>query len=114
MMRWAPLPLGSTLLLVWALTGPASAAVTDSPMHCSSYTVGADTHTECSPPPSAPPGSTIRCQNYTVGTDTHAECSPVPSTRLAIPGVKIPAPPPATFPRCYTYQIGSSSYTECR
>jgi hypothetical protein len=114
MMRRVSLPPRSALLLVWVLAGPVSAAATESPMHCSSYTVGADTHTECSPSPSAPPGTTIRCQNYTVGIDTHAECSPVPSTRLALPRGKIPGPPPASFPRCYTYQIGSASYTECR
>jgi hypothetical protein len=114
MMRFAALPPCSVLLLVWALAAPVSAADPESPMHCSSYTVGADTHTECSPSPSGPPGTTIRCRNYTVGTDIHAECSRVPSTRLALPGGKIPSPPPATSPRCYTYQIGSSSYTECR
>ena len=104
----------SAALLVWTMLGALGAPDPGSPMHCSSYTVGADTHTVCSPGPAAPPGVALRCQDYTVGADGHAECSPVPATRLAPRGGKIAAPPPATTPRCYTYHIGSSSYVECR
>lgn len=113
MTRLTPLLSYSALLLVWALGGPSSAADTD-PMHCSSYTVGADTHTVCTASPSAPPDTTFRCQNYTVGTDVHTDCSPVPATRLTVPRAKTAGLPPLSAPRCYTYQIGSSSYTECR
>jgi len=100
--------------LGWWSAGPLSAADTESPAHCSSYTVGADTHTDCSPPVSAPPGTALRCQNYTVGTDTHTECTPVPSIRLVPPRGRTAGSPPSAAPRCYTYQIGSSTYTECR
>lgn len=103
----------SALLLVWASDGPASADATD-PTHCSSYTVGADTHTVCTASPSAPPDTAFQCQNYIVGTDTHTDCSPVPATRLTVPRRKTAGLPPLSAPRCYTYQIGSSSYTECR
>ena len=109
----APLLSCSVLLVVWALAGPARVASTE-PMHCSSYTVGADTHTVCSPSPSAPPDTTLRCLNYTVGTDVHTECGPVPATRLTVPRGKTASLPPASAPRCYTYQIGSSAYSECR
>jgi hypothetical protein len=103
----------SLLLLAW-VTPPLGLDDTTAPMHCSSYTVGADTHTECSPGPSSPPGAEIRCASYTVGTDTHAECAPVPATRLGTLRGRLPTPPPASGPRCYTYRIGSSAYTECR
>jgi hypothetical protein len=103
----------SALVIVSALAGPASAADAD-PMHCSSYTVGADTHTVCSSSPAAPPDTTFRCQSYTVGTDVHTACDPVPATRLTVPRGKTAGLPPASAPRCYTYQIGSSTYTECR
>jgi len=83
-------------------------------MHCSSYTVGADTHTVCTAPPSAPPDTTFRCQHSTVGTDVHTDCSPVPATRLTVPRGRTAGLPPLYAPRCYTYQIGFSSYTECR
>ena len=97
-------------------TGSTRAAAAESPAQCYSYTVGADTHTECAPPATTPPGASIRCQNYTVGTDTHAECSPVPTTGLAFPRPRqiINPVPPASFLRCYTYHIGASTYTECR
>jgi hypothetical protein len=104
----------SAALVFWATAAAAIPVDIGSPMHCSTYTVGADTHTECSPGPSAPPAAAFRCYDYIVGTDTHAECSPVPATRLAPLRGKIAAPPPATSPRCYTYRIGSSTYTECR
>jgi hypothetical protein len=115
MMRSASLSVvSSALLLLWATVTAANPVDVGSPMHCSTYTVGADTHTECSPGPSAPPAAAFACYDYTVGTDTHAECSPVPRTRLAPLRGKIAAPPPITAPRCYTYHIGSSTYTECR
>ena len=105
-------------MLGWATLGASSAAdmgsPTGSPMHCATYTVGADTHTECSSGPSAPLAAAFKCHDYTVGTDIHAECSPVPATRLAPLRGKIAAPPPAIAPRCSTYHIGSSTYTECR
>jgi hypothetical protein len=104
----------STLLLTWMIVGPLSLAATTSPAHCSSYTVGTDTHTECTPGPSSAPGTAIRCQNYTVGNDTHAECVPVPASRLGTLRGRVPAPPPVSLPRCYTYHIGASTYTECR
>jgi hypothetical protein len=106
-------PVLSALLLASVAAEPLRAADAD-PMHCSSYTVGGDTHTECSPSPSAPPSTAFRCQNYTVGADTHTECSPVPATRLTGPRGKTAGLPPASAPHCYTYQIGSSAYTECR
>src|SRR5215467_6103629 len=65
----------SLLLLAWLAVAPLGLADTLSPMHCTSYQVGADTHTECTPGPSSPPGASLRCQNYMVGTDTYAECS---------------------------------------
>ena len=105
--------VSSTLLLIWATAATAIPVDVGSPMHCSTYTVGADTHTECSPGPSSPPGAAFTCYDYIVGTDTHAECSRVPATRLAPLRGKI-AVPPAAAPRCYTYHIGSSTYTECR
>ena len=108
-----PLLFCLALLIVLALAGPASATDTY-PMHCSSCTVGADTHTVCSSSPSAPPDTTLRCLNYTVGTDVHTECGPVPATRLTVPRGKTAGLPPASAPRCYTYQIGASTYTECR
>jgi hypothetical protein len=88
----------------------------DAPAFCTSYSTGADTHTACAPPASAPQGSAIACHNYTVGSDTHAECGPVPAARLSVPRQKNAAqvPPPASALRCYTYHIGSSSYTDCR
>ena len=105
----------SPLLLVGALLGAASTEDIGSPVHCSTYIVGADTHTECSAGPAAPPAAALRCHDYAVGTDTHAECSAVPATRLAPRGGKIVTPPPpALAPRCYTYHIGSSTYVECR
>jgi hypothetical protein len=103
----------AALLLAWPPAGLASAADAD-PMHCSSYTVGADTHTVCSSSPAAPPDTTFRCQDYTVGTDTHTDCSRVPATRLTVPRGKTAGLPPLNPPRCYTYQIGASTYTECR
>jgi hypothetical protein len=115
MMRSASLSVvSSALLLLGATVTAASPVDVGSPMHCSTYTVGADTHTECSPGPSAPPAAAFACYDYTVGTDPHAECSPVPRTRLAPLRGKIAAPPPIAAPRCSTYHIGSSTYTECR
>jgi hypothetical protein len=104
----------SGALVLWAMAAAASPSDVGSPMHCSTYTVGADTHTQCSPGPSAPPATAFTCYDYTVGADTYPVCSPVPATRLAPLRGKIAAPPPATTPRCYTYHIGSSTYTECR
>ena len=95
---------------------PAGGTGADAPAFCTSYSTGADTHTACAPPASAPQGSAIACHNYTVGSDTHAECGPVPAARLSVPRQKNPAqvPPPASALRCYTYHIASSSYTDCR
>ena len=104
----------SLLLLAWLAVAPLGLADTLSPMHCTSYTVGADTHTECTPGPSSPPGASFRCINYMVGTDTYTECSPVPATRLGTLRGRVPSPPPASAPRCYPYHIGTSTYTECR
>ena len=102
------------LLLAWITVAPLSLADTLSPMHCTSYTVGADTHTDCTPGPSSPPGASFQCVNYLVGTDTYTECSRVPATRLGTLRGRVPSPPPASVPRCYTYHIGASAYTECR
>jgi len=104
----------SGALVFWATAAAASPSDVGSPMHCSTYTVGADTHTQCSPGPSAPPATAFTCYDYTVGADTYPVCSSVPATRLGPLRGKIAAPPPATTPRCYTYHIGSSTYTECR
>ena len=104
----------SAALVLWATAAAASPADIGSPMHCTTYTVGADTHTQCSPGPSSPPAAAFQCYDYTVGTDTYPACSPVPATRLAPLRGKIAAPPPASSPHCYTYRIGSSIYTECR
>ena len=101
-------------LVFWAAAAAASPVDIGSPMHCTTYTVGADTHTQCSPGPSSPPAAAFTCYDYTVGTDTHAACSPVPATRLAPLRGRIAAPPAAASPHCYTYRIGTSTYTECR
>ena len=109
------LPVHSALLL-WAMTGVLGAIDIGSPMHCSTYSVGADTHTECSPGAAAPPGAAIRCQDHTVGTDTHTECVPVAEAGLgALRARKVlPATAPVRPLHCYTYRIGASTYTDCR
>ena len=104
----------SAALAFWATAAAASPVDIGSPMHCTTYTVGADTHTQCSPGPSSPPAAAFQCYDYTVGTDAQVACSPVPATRLAPLRGKIAAPPPAAAPHCYTYRIGASIYTECR
>jgi hypothetical protein len=87
-----------------------------SPAFCTNYSTGADTHTACATPGSAPQSPAIVCHNYTIGSDTHAECAPVPAPRLGAPREKKGGlvPPPASALRCYTYHIGSSAYTDCR
>ena len=104
----------SLLLLAWITVAPLSLADTMSPMHCSNYTVGTDTYTDCTPGPSSSPATSFRCVNHMVGTDTYTGCSPVPATRLGTLRGRVPSPPPASAPRCYTYHIGTSTYTECR
>ena len=87
----------------------------DSPAQCTNYSTGADTHTTCLPPASAPPGAALACSNYTVGSDMHANCAPVAQPGLGGPRAKKAIPiPPASPLRCYTYRIGSSIYTDCR
>ena len=113
----SPLPSGAAvaaLLIACAVSG-AGAGSADSPAHCTNYTTGADTHTDCAPSTFARPGSAIACQNYTAGQDTHVECAPVAAPRVGgvlkmKPGAFLPAP----ALRCSTYHIGSSVYTNCR
>ena len=102
-----------TLVVLGRVTTAAAADI-GAPMHCITYNVGADTHTECSPGPAPPPAAALRCTNYTVGTDLQAECTPVPATRLGPLRGRITSPPLAVAPHCITYAIGSSRYVECR
>ncbi len=93
----------------------ADATGANLPAHCTSYSTGSDTHTDCAPPASAPVGSALACRNHAVGSDTHVECASVPAPRLSAPREKkagLVPPPPAL--RCHTYHIGSSAYTDCR
>ena len=104
----------AALLVACAASGAGAEGV-GSPAHCTSYTTGADTHTDCAPSASAPPGSAIACHNYTVSSDTHAECAAVAAPRLSSSRGSKPAPAlPAPALRCSTYHIGSSVYTDCR
>ena len=113
----SPLPSGAAvaaLLIACAVSG-AGAGSADSPAHCTNYATGAETHTECVPSVSAPPGSAIACHNYAVGSDPHAECAAGAAPRLSDSRGWKPAPAlPAPALRCSTYHIGSSVYTDCR
>jgi hypothetical protein len=105
--------------LTWGLTGSSGAQAGDladvgSPMHCITYNVGADTHTDCFPGPASPPGTSIQCYNYTVGTDMRTACAAVPATQLGPLRGKIVSPPLVVPPHCITYSIGTSRYVECR
>lgn len=118
----------AALLIVCAATRagegsaePAGGTGADSPAFCTNYSTGADTHTACAlpasaPPSSAPQSSAVACHTYTVGSDTHAVCAPVPAPSLSAPREKKAGlvRPPASALRCYTYHIGSSAYTDCR
>lgn len=108
-------PAASAVLLLWILVG-AMSTIGDigAPIHCITYNVGADTHTECSAGPAAPPGALIQCSNHTVGTDLQTECARVPATRVGPFRGRIVAPPLVVAPHCITYFIGSSRYVECR
>ncbi len=120
MSRLLPASALAALLVVCAAPAagsaePGNATGADLPAHCTNYSTGSDTHTDCAPPVSAPVGSAVACRNHAVGSDTHVECSSVPSPRLSAPhGKKAGLVPPAPPLRCYTYHIGPSSYTECR
>ena len=87
----------------------------DSPAQCSNYSTGADAHTACLPPLSAPPGAAIACHDYNVGSDTHTECAPVAQPGLGgLRAKRVIPTPPAPSLHCYTYHIGLSTYTDCR
>ena len=120
MSRLLPASTLAAMLIVCAAPGagsaePGHATGADLPAHCTNYSTGSDSHTDCTPPVSAPVGSAVACRNHGVGSDTHVECSSVPSPRLSVPhGKKAGLVPPAPALRCYTYHIGPSAYTECR